>query len=415
MNFPPRGGDCLVTYKYTAISKNGKRVNGVIEAFNEMEAVDRIRQDCDIVLKITPAGEKGEGNFFSRDIGGSKLDMKAFTLMCNQMSIILRAGIPISRTVHLIADKTTDKVLKKILGQVASDVESGRSISASFEERGGKLLPPTFIETIHAGEESGSLDTAFESMSKHLDKQTKMKSKVKSALSYPIFVLIIAIAVVAVLMIKVVPTFTSIFAEYGAELPAITRSLIAISNFFTKYWMVLLGFAIAIYIFFKVYGNTEEGRLNLAKMQLKLPVLGNIAELSSASEFANSMATMLGAGLPMTKAISITAKVIENYFISQEVGKYAGKIEEGHSLGASMRESAVLPEILIDMVSVGEETGEMESTLNTIAEYYDVELENAINSAIAKLEPTLLVVMAAIAGYIVIAIYMSIFSMYGAM
>ena len=405
----------LVTYKYTAISKNGKRVNGVIEAFNEMEAVDRIRQDCDIVLKITPAGENGEGNFFSKDIGGTKLDMKAFTLMCNQMSIILRAGIPISRTVHLIADKTTDKVLKKILGQVASDVESGRSISASFEERGGKLLPPTFIETIHAGEESGSLDTAFESMSKHLDKQTKMKSKVKSALSYPIFVLVIAIAVVAVLMIKVVPTFTSIFAEFGAELPAITRSLIAISNFFTKYWMVLLGVAIAIFIFFKIYGNTEEGRLNLAKMQLKLPVLGNIAELSSASEFANSMATMLGAGLPMTKAISITAKVIENYFISQEVGKYAGKVEEGHSLGSTMRESAVLPDILIDMVTVGEETGEMESTLNTIAEYYDVELENAINSAISKLEPTLLIVMALIAGYIVIAIYMSIFSMYSAM
>ncbi len=381
-----------------------------------MEAVDRIRQDCDIVLKITPAGAKGEeGNFFSRDIGGSKLDMKAFTLMCSQMSIILRAGIPISRTVHLIADKTTDKVLKKVLGQVASDVESGRSISASFEERGGKLLPPTFIETIRAGEESGSLDTAFESMSKHLDKQTKMKSKVKSALSYPIFVLVIAIAVVAVLMIKVVPTFTSIFDEMGGELPGITKSLIAISNFFRNYWMVLLGIGIAIFIFFKVYGNTEEGRLKLAKMQLKLPVLGNIAELSSASEFANSMATMLGAGLPMTKAISITAKVIENYFISQEVGKYAGKIEEGRSLGASMRESGVMPDILTDMVAVGEETGEMESTLNTIAEYYDVELENAINSAIAKLEPTLLVVMAGIAGYIVIAIYMSIFSMYSIM
>lgn len=381
-----------------------------------MEAVDRIRQDCDIVLKITPAGAKGEeGNFFSRDIGGTKLDMKAFTLMCSQMAIILRAGIPISRTVHLIADKTTDKVLKKILVNVASDVESGRSISSSFEERGGKLLPPTFIETVRAGEESGSLDTAFKSISEHLDKQTKMKGKVKSALSYPIFVLIIAIAVVAVLMIKVVPTFTSIFDSYGAELPAITKSLIAISNFFTKYWMVMLGIGILIFLFFKIYGNTEEGRLNLAKAQLKLPVLGNIAELSAASEFANSMATMLSAGLPMTKSISITAKVIENYFISQEVGKYAGKIEEGRSLGATMRESGVMPDILIDMVSVGEETGEMESTLNTIAEYYDVELENAVSSAIAKLEPTLLIVMAAIAGYIVIAIYMSIFSMYSVM
>ena len=179
--------------------------------------------------------------------------------------------------------------------------------------------------------------------------------------------------------------------------------------------MVLLGIGIVVYLFFKIYGNTEEGRLNLAKLQLKLPVLGNIAELGAASEFVNSMATMLAAGLPMTKSISITAKVIENYFISQEVGKYAGRLEEGHSLGASMRENKVMPDILIDMVAVGEETGEMESTLNTIAEYYDNELENAINSAISKLEPALLVVMAGIAGYIVIAIYMSIFSMYSIM
>ena len=404
----------LVTYKYTAVSKSGKRVNGVIDAYNEMEAVDRIRETCDIVLKITPTADK-EGGFLSKDIGGTKLDMKAFTLMCNQFAIIIKAGIPIARTVQLIAAKTTDKNIKRILNQVATDVEAGRSISASFEERGGKLLPTTFIETIRAGEESGSLDSAFQSVGDHLDKQTKMRAKVRSALSYPIFVMIIAVVVVAVLMIKVVPTFTSIFDSYGAELPAITKSLIAVSNFFTKYWMVLLGIGIAIFLFYKIYGNTEEGRLNLAKAQLKLPVLGEIAELNSASQFANSMATMLGAGLPMTKAISITAKVIDNYFISQEVGKYAGKLEEGHSLGASMRESGVMPDILIDMVSVGEETGEMESTLNTIANYYDVELETATNSAIEKLEPALLVVMAAIAGYIVIAIYMSIFSMYSVM
>ncbi|MBR4472702.1 MAG: type II secretion system F family protein [Oscillospiraceae bacterium] len=380
-----------------------------------MDAVDHIRETCDIVLKITPVNGEGGMGFLNKDLGGTKLNMKAFTLMCNQFAIIIKAGIPISRTVHLIAAKTTDKNLKRILNQVAGDVESGRSVAASFEERGGKLLPPTFIETIRAGEESGSLDSAFQSVGDHLDKQTKMAGKVKSALSYPAFVMVIAIAVVVVLMVKVVPTFTSIFDSYGAELPAITKSLIALSNFFTKYWMVLLGIGVAIFLFYKIYGNTEEGRLKFAQWQLKLPVLGEIAELNSASQFANSMATMLKAGLPMTKSISITAKVIDNYFISQEVGKYAGKLEEGRSLGASMRESGVMPDILIDMVSVGEETGEMESTLTTIANYYDVELETAVAAAIAKLEPALLVVLAGIAGYIVIAIYMSIFSMYSVM
>ena len=166
-----------------------------------------------------------------------------------------------------------------------------------------------------------------------------------------------------------------------------------------------------IYIAYKLYGNTEEGRLNLARTARKLPVLGNINELNSASQFANSMATMLSAGLPLTRAISITAKVIDNYFVSQEIGKLSGRLEEGHGLGTSLRESACMPDILTDMVAVGEETGELQSTMETVASYYDNELEEAINAAIAKLEPTLAVV----AGFIVIAVYMAMFSMYSVM
>ena len=351
----------------------------------------------------------------SRDIGGSRINMKAFTVMCSQFAIILQAGIPIARTVHLIADKTTDKVLKRILTQVADDVEAGRSISASFEERGGKLLPPTFVDTIRAGEETGSIDTAFGTMHRHLDKQTRMGARVRGALAYPVFVLFIAVIVVIVIMVKVVPTFTAIFESYDAELPGITKALIAISHFFSRWWMVLLGIGIVIYIAYKLYGNTEDGRLNLARTARKLPVLGNINELNSASQFANSMATMLSAGLPLTRAISITAKVIDNYFVSQEIGKLSGRLEEGHGLGTSLRESACMPDILTDMVAVGEETGELQATMETVASYYDNELEQAINAAIAKLEPTLLVFMAVVAGFIVIAVYMAMFSMYSVM
>ena len=386
----------------------------MVEGFNELDAVDRIKQSCDIVLKLSEVKPRGEG-FLNRDIGGSRLDIKAFTLMCSQFAIILRAGIPVARTVQLISQKTTDKVLRRILTEVAEDVEAGRSISASFEERGGKLLPPTFVETIRAGEESGNVDGAFDTMHRSLDKQTKMRSRVRGALSYPLFVLVIAVAVVIVLMVKVVPTFTSIFDSYGAELPGITKALIAISNFFAKYWMILLAVAVALFLFYKLYGITEEGRLRFAKMGLKLPVLGEINELNAASQFANAMTTMLGAGLPLTRAISITARVIDNYYISQEVGKLSGRLEEGHSLGASMRESGCLPDILVDMTAVGEESGELHSTLDTISAYYDSELETAINAALGKLEPTLLIGLAVIAGFIVLAVYMAIFSMYSVM
>ena len=385
-----------------------------MEGFDELDAVDHIKQTCSIVLKLKEIDPDKPG-LLNMEIGGSKLNSKAFTVMCSQFSIILRAGIPIARTVHLIADKTTDKPLKKMLMKIAKDVEAGRSLAASFAEHGGKLLPTTFIETIRAGEESGNLDRSFDTMYRHYDKQTKMRGKVRGALSYPIFVLIIAVAVVVVLMVKVVPTFTSIFESYGSELPAITRLLIGISNFFRKYTIWMAAFFALLFIVYKLYGNTEKGRLNLARIQLRLPVLGNIAQLNAASQFANTMTTMLASGLSMTKAISITAGVLDNYYVGNEIGRLTGRLEEGHALGASMRDSGCMPDILVDMVAVGEETGEMEKTLDTIALYYDAELDMAIAAALAKLEPTVLVFLAVVAGFIVIAIYMSIFQMYAIM
>ena len=404
----------MVTYKYTALSNSGQKVNGVIDAFNEMDAVDRIKQNHSVIIKLTPTKGEGEG-FFNMEIGGNKLNNKAFIVMCSQFAIILGAGIPIGRTVQLIAQKTTDKPLKRMLTHVAEDVEAGRSISSSFAERGEKLLPPTFVETIAAGEQSGNLDKAFQTVHEHFDKQAKMAAKVKSALAYPVFVLFIAVAVVVVLMVKVVPTFIAIFDSYDAELPLPTRILIAISNFFVKWWMPMLAVIIVFTIAYKLYSNTEDGRMNLAKWSLKVPVLGNIQILNAASEFANTMATMLASGLPMTRAITITAKTMSNYFMSTETGKLAVKLEEGRALGASMREANYMPDILVDMVSVGEETGEMEHTLHTIAKYYDAELDQAIADALAKLEPTLLVGLAGIAGFIVVAIYMAMFGMYAAM
>ena len=385
-----------------------------MEGYNELDAVDRIKQTCDVILKLTPV-KQDVGSLMSMDIGGNKLNAKAFTVMCSQFSIILRAGIPIARTVHLIAEKTTDKTLKRILKSVAEDVESGRTVADAFNDRGGSILPPTFVETIRAGEESGNLDRAFDSMYHLFDKRVKMAAKVRSALAYPMFVLVIAIGVVIVLMVKVVPTFTAIFDSYDAELPFMTRLLIGISNFFRSAWPYILVIAAIIALVYKLVQKTEKGKMGLAKLQLKLPILGNIALLNGASQFASSMTTMLGAGLPITRAVSITSRTMDNYYISSETGKLVGKLEEGKALGSSMAEAAYLPDILVDMVTVGEETGELEETMDTISGYYDAELEMATDAAMKKLEPALLIFMAVIAGFIVIAIYMAMFDMYSVM
>ena len=406
----------MSTFRYSAETKDGKRVSGVIEAFNELDAATRIKENYAIVLQLKEVEESGKASrFLSMDIGGNKLNDKAFTLMCSQFAVILRAGIPITRTVELIADKMTDKTLKRILTEVAKDVEAGRSLSASFAERGAKVLPVTFLETIHAGEEAGSLDTAFDSISRHYSKQTKIKQKVRGAMIYPTFVVIVAIVVVIVLMVKVVPTFTAIFESFGADLPLMTKILIWTSDFFRKYILVMVAIAAVIVLFFKLYGNTESGRLKLAKAQLKLPVLGNIANLNAASQFANTLTMLLGAGLPLTKTVAITARVFDNYYISQEVGKVTARLEEGVTLGRSLRETACLPDILVDMTAVGEDSGELTKTMEMTAAYYDGELEQATADALAKLEPTILVFLAAFAGFIVIAVYLAMFEMYSAM
>lgn len=389
-------------------------MSGVVDAYNEVDAVERIKRTCDIVEKITPLGAEKK-SIFNMQLGGNKLNAKAFSMMCSQFSIILNAGIPVARTCHLVAEKTGDKTLNRILNQVADDVEGGRSLSASFADRGGGLFPPTFVETIRAGEETGSVDKSFDTMHEHFDKINKLKKKLRSAMAYPLFVLVIAVIVVIVLMVKVVPTFTAMFEDLGGELPGITKLLIAVSDFFRDYTVLMVAIGVLLYFIFRIYKNTEKGKLKVAEITRELPLAGPISVLSSASQFASTMGTMLGAGLPMVRSLSITARTLSNYYVSKQVGKIAVKVEEGRPVGASLKEAGVMPDILVDMVTVGENTGEMEATLKTIANYYDVELDGAIASCVAKVEPAIMVGLAGIAGFVVVAIYMSMFSMYSMM
>ncbi len=401
-------------YKYTALSRDGQRVTGVIEGYDELDAAKRVKESCDVILKLTEIKERKSG-LLSMEVGGNRLNGRAFGVMCSQFAIMLNAGIPISRAVKLVAEKTSDRALKRVVNQVAADVEGGRSLSASFADHGGKLLPVTFTETLRAGEATGNLAQSFETMQAHFEKQTAMRSKVRGAMAYPMFVLAVAVVVVAVLMAKVVPEFTKMFAELGTQLPLPTRILIAVSDFFQKYILLLAGAVAAVILGIKAYGATEAGKLKLARLKLRLPVLGKIEELGAASQFANTMAAMMGAGITMDRAVAITARVVDNYHLSRQTDQLAKQLQAGRTLGSSMREMTDYPDILTDMTGVGENTGELEKTLGTIASYYDTELEEATRAALAKLEPILLVGIAFIGGFIVIAVFLAMFSMYDGM
>lgn len=402
----------LVTYQYTAVTEDGVKTRGVIQAVDEFTAVEKIKATCPIVTKIAPVKETN--NILAMEIGHAKIDQKALSVMCSQFAIILKSGVPISRCMEMIAEQTTDKRLRKMLADAADDVAEGNGIANSFEKN-CTVLPLTFIETIRAGEHSGTLENSFQTLEKYYDKAYKTGQKVKQAMTYPIFVICVAVVVLAVVMIKVIPTLSETFSDLGGELPMITKMMIGTSNFFAEHWIIIVGVIIAIIVGLKLYFNTEKGRVIWSKFRLKIPILGKIALLSGCSQFANTMAALLQAGLTVHQTLEITAKIMDNYVLSLEVGGMSGKIEEGKQLGECMRDSKFFPKTLIEMTAIGESTGELEETLQTVGDYFDNEAQHATAKAINKLEPAILVGMAIFAGFIVLSIYLPMFQMYDLM
>ena len=346
----------MPTFTYTGITAAGQQIDGVVEAFDEIEAMERAREQCRVVQSVVPVRE-GK-NLLSMDITKPKAKQKNLAVMCAQFATILNAGVPAARATSLVADQVTDKYLKRVLADVAADVASGHSLAESFQSK-GENLPRVFIETVRAGEESGHLPESFQRLHGYFDKRAKVSAKVQSAVTYPIFV--------------------------------------------------------AVIVGVKLFGTTERGKTTFAVLKLRLPVLGAVGVCSGAAQFANTMAMLVTAGLPATRAVAITSRVMSNYVLSREVGRLEAGLEEGRTLGEGLEASTYLPRTLVEMVTVGEHTGELEETLETMGAFYDDETQRVTNKAISIMEPALLVLMALFAGFIVIALYLPMFSLYAAM
>ena len=328
---------------------------------------------------------------------------------------MLRSGQMIGRVMQRGADQTADKKLKKLLQDCAEDVEEGSSVASALERHGDKMLPMTFIETVRAGEMAGTLETSFTKLESYYEKSYKNKQKVKSVMSYPIFVMVVAVIVLIVIMAKVVPSLAATFSDLGGELPLITQILINTSKFFQRWYILMIIVIIALVVGLKLYFGTEKGRLVKGRLMRTLPVVGKINIFSGAAQFADTMSTMLSSGLTVNHAVEVTGKVLDNALLSEQVGAMIPKIEEGRGLGECMKACEFFPDNLKEMVSVGEESGSLDETLMTIADYYYNEQDHATQQAVSKLEPTIMVFLAGFAGVIVLAIYLPMFTMYNLM
>ena len=397
----------MPTYKYEGAYAGGEKVSGVVEAVSRTDAVNQIRQTCEIVLslkEVPKAAARAPSKLH-------KIGAKSLSLTCRQFAIILKAGLPLVQAVDLAAEQCADKRLSALLRQVSEDVSNGWSLSYSFDQRGGKL-PVTFRETIRAGEESGDLISAFDRMAKYYDRTAKTHAKAISTMTYPAFVIVVAVVVVFVIMKYAVPAFINTFADMDVELPAITLGLIAVSDFFARFGVLVLAGLVAIIAACWLYSRTEKGGMLFSRLRLGLPVLGEIGRMAGASQFAHTMAAMLAAGVPILQSIAVSSRAMSSLVMAQEVMESVAGVEAGRGLGDSMAGARELPQMLIQMTAVGESAGALESTLNILAEYYDNEVDVRTERALALLEPIIICCLAVFVVLILFAVYLPLFSLY---
>lgn len=400
----------MKTFKYVARTEVHSVIEGVAEANSAEEAINQLRGEGLIVEKLEEVGDSVLNMDLDLQVG--KVKEKALAVICNQFSILLQAGLPIVRTLQLISEQAEDKTLAKVLKNAADDVAAGYSLATSLENNGSGL-PVTFIESVRAGEESGALEIVFQRLSTYYEKSSKTKAKVSSALIYPAFVIATAVVVVAIIMVVAVPMFTEAFDSMGMELPLPTRIVIACSNFWSNWWWAVAILALGGFIAFKMALKNDDFRLKWAELQINLPVLGLVSMMGAASEYASTMSVMMAAGLPIVRAVAVTARGMSNYFMGQSLMACVPALESGRTLASAMTEENTFPKLAIEMTAVGEQTGSLEHTLDVVADYYDEEVESATNKALAILEPAIVAFLGIMVFILLLAVYMPMFSMYG--
>jgi len=397
----------MANFKYKAISTGGEQVNGVIEATDQMTAVAKIKETCSVILEI----QEVDGPEIGYKPRTKKIDAKLLSLMCDRFAIILGVGLPIVKAVDLLTGQMEDKALKGILQKVSKDVAMGRTLSSSFSAQDG-FFPVTFIESVRSGEESGNLAETFRHLAGYYERINKTKQKVISSMTYPALTLCVGAIVMVIIMVVAVPMFTDSFANMGAELPAITQFVINLSNFFINYGIFVIFILAAIVLGCKLYQRTEAGAEFFASTVLMIPIVGNIIQMSGASQFAHTMSMMLTSGMPIISSIETAGKSIGNYVMRRDILGAVSGVESGKSLSACLEKSKYLPSMLIEMISVGETTGTLEHTLSAIAGYYDNEVDIHTARATAVLEPAIICVLAVFVVVILFSVYLPIFSMY---
>lgn len=396
----------MAQYNYKAMDKNGKAKKGSIEAINLDKAKEKLKSEGLIVQDIKEQGTGKKG-------GGKKVKDKDLAVFCKQFSAVLNAGVTIISALEMMSEQLENKTLKRALQEAQAYVQKGGTLADAFKLN-PKVFPPIMINMTAAGEMSGNLEICFDRLTTHFETANALHSKVKGAVTYPIVILIVVVAVVAVLLVGVIPQFSQMFDDLGSQLPAATQMLVNLSDFLQHKWYILVIIVAAIVFGLKAFGKTEPGSLMYAKIGIKFPLFGNLTIKSAAATFSRTMATLMASGISLIDAVEQVAKMINNRIIREALLDAKTQIAKGVPLSKPLRDCGIFPPMLPQMTKIGEETGNIEDMMDKVADYYEMEVNDATDALTAAMEPLIIVIMGVVVGGIVMAIYSPMLSMYDA-
>ena len=400
----------MSNFKYIALDRNGKEVKGTIEANDKMSANEQLKGKG-----LSPTKVEEEG-LFDKDLsfnfgGKKKVKSRDLSVFCRQFVSITRAGVNITDALDMLAGQTENKTLKAAIEDTKLSVQKGETLARAMARQTG-VFPDIMINMVEAGEATGNLETAFERVGEQMEKSTKIASMVKSAMIYPISLLIIIIGVVVAMMVMVIPTFSSMYADMGAELPALTKMLVACSDFMVNQYLVVIIVVVAVVVGVKVFKSTKTGTYFFDRIFMKAPIFGTLVVKNASANFARTLATLNASGISMIEALEITARTMKNVYFRDDVLNAREKVAEGRPLSEPLKLGGVFPNMIVQMIGIGEETGSMEEMLDTAAGYYEEEVEVATSNIAQIVQPLIIVVLAGIVGVIIMAILIPMFGMY---
>jgi len=414
----------MPNFAYEAMNSSGTVVKDVVEAATKEEAVAKVRGKGLFPTKITPKAEKKGAKKASDDpfanttavkklpfaIGG--VPRKQLVTFTRQLSTLQDAGLPILRSLQILEQQQKPGLLKAVIDGVASEVEGGSTLSESMAKY-PKAFDKLYVNMINAGEAGGVLDLILSRLADFMEKAAKLKKKVVGAMIYPAVVISIAVGVVSMIMIVVIPKFKTIFADFHAELPGVTQVLLGISRFFAEEygWAYIIAFPVFCTVISRLIRLSEGGKYFMDAVMLKLPVLGGILGKTAIARFTRTLGTLISAGVPILDALNITKETCGNEVYSRALSKVHDAIREGESMADPLRATKVCDAIVVNMIDVGEETGDLDKMLMKVADNYDSDVDVLVASLVSILEPAIVVILGGVVGFIVIALFMPMISL----